>query len=139
MVAVFERLAQEYREAIKNGELKPGYRFPIQPDLADQHGVAISTVHRFMVLLKREGLIYATHDGTFVGPRPEDSRLQVPEFERVTCGNGPRCNNFIELKRSVKLADVLHRTGWIYRGSTQGRVYFCHQCAPKILAREKES
>ena len=137
-MAVYQDLAQQYRKKIENGELQQGNRLPIEKELAEPHDVSIATVSRFVKVLKTEGLIYTAHNGTFVGPRPEDPRLQRPEAERVNCANRPRCNNFMELKHKVNLQELLPKVGWIYRGSPQGRVYFCHQCAPKVLEREKE-
>lgn len=74
MTAVFLRLADHYRRQIQSGELAPGARLPTQAELAAEHGVALATVHRFMRVLKLEGTIHTTHDGTFAGPRPADPR-----------------------------------------------------------------
>lgn len=133
-------LAAQYRKKIDSGELTPGERLPIETELADLHGVSIATVSRFVKLLKSEGLLYTTHAGTFVGPRPRDDRQQGPSL--FHCSNKPWCNNFIELpKGPVNLGVLLSQVGWIWRGSQSGRLYYCHQCATSVLDHEsnKES
>lgn len=74
MTAVYVELADQYRRRIQSGELAPGTRLPTQSEMAAEHGVALATVHRFMRVLKLEGSIHTTHDGTYAGPRPADPR-----------------------------------------------------------------
>jgi hypothetical protein len=76
-MSLYGELADRFRRQINSGELAPGYRFPVQPDLAEELGVSLGTVHRLMRVLKLEGVIYTTHDGTYVGPRPPGPRAPV--------------------------------------------------------------
>lgn len=76
MTAVYMKLAEHYRQRIKSGELAPGARLPTQGEMAAEHGVAPSTIHRFMRVLKLEGAIHTSHEGTFAGPRPADPRAR---------------------------------------------------------------
>lgn len=137
-VALFYDLAAEYRGRIESGELRNGDRLPVEQELAAAHGVSIATVSRFVQLLKSEGLLYTTHAGTFVGRRPEDPRLQQEEGPEVLrCNNQPWCNNLLEVRSRQALADLFRQVGWIWRGSPQGRVFYCHACTPDILIREE--
>jgi DNA-binding GntR family transcriptional regulator len=77
-MALYRELAQLYRAKISSGELPRGHRLPVEQELAEQHGVSTATVSRFVKVLKAEGLVYTTHVGTYVGPRPQDPRLWAP-------------------------------------------------------------
>lgn len=136
-MAAYAEIADRYRQAIKKGELVRGDRFPIQPEIAEEHGVSIATVHRIMGVLKQEGLVYTTHSGTYVGPRPE--RPEEPEGPQVARCHSHSCRNTLELPKRMSIFDVLRLTGWIYRGTQLGRVYYCHVCAPGVKARDEES
>lgn len=131
-------LAAHYRKKIESRDLIAGDRLPIEGELAELHGVSRATISRFVQLLKSEGLLYTTHAGTFVGPRPPDPRTQKEQGPRlIHCANRLFCNNYIELRTPKDLYSVLKQVNWISRGSLQGRAHFCHECAPAVLDREK--
>lgn len=135
-MAFYFDLAAQYRKKIESGELISGERLPIEGELAEQHGVSIATISRCVQLLKSDGLLYTTHAGTFVGKRPPDPRLRG-HLPLIHCVNQPWCNNMAEMKTTqVNIGALLVQAGWIWRGSTQGRIYYCHQCAPGVLERE---
>jgi DNA-binding FadR family transcriptional regulator len=53
----FERLTEHYRDAITNGQLKPGDRFPSARELSELHGVGRTTAGRVHGTLISMGLI----------------------------------------------------------------------------------
>jgi hypothetical protein len=56
----------------------------------------------------------------------------------IHCANRDTCNNILEVRKAVRVPSALTAAGWIYRGSQQGLLYFCHCCAPVVLKKEKE-
>jgi DNA-binding GntR family transcriptional regulator len=138
-VAVYMDLAELYRKKIRSGELANGDRLPTETELSEEHGVSVSTVSRFVKVLKAEGLIHTGWSGTFVGPRPADPRVGATHNRTIHCASKPRCNNFLEVRQGVNLASIITQVKWVYRGSSSGLLYFCHQCAPDILAAEKRA
>jgi len=68
-------LADFLRARIITGELKPGEKLPIEPDLSTQHGVSRSTVREALRVLASQNLITTTRGvcgGSFVAyPNPE--------------------------------------------------------------------
>jgi GntR family transcriptional regulator len=79
---LYSQLLNHFRGQIKSGELKPGDRFPAEPELAKRHGVARITVRRAMSELVREGLLVRERaKGTFVAaPKVERELLNVASF-----------------------------------------------------------
>ncbi len=71
----YEELAAALRAQILSGELIPGDRLPIEPDLSAQHGVSRSTVREALRVLSSQHLITTTRGvvgGSFVAhPQPE--------------------------------------------------------------------
>jgi DNA-binding GntR family transcriptional regulator len=66
-----ERLTAFIRAQIESGELGPGDQLPTVAQLASEHHVSRSTVHKALQVLKAEGLIVTRHGwGTFVAERP---------------------------------------------------------------------
>jgi DNA-binding GntR family transcriptional regulator len=63
----FERLTEHYKDAITNGQLKPGDRFPSARELSELHGVGRTTAGRVHGTLISMGLIeHRPGVGTFV-------------------------------------------------------------------------
>lgn len=73
-MAVFEDVARYYQGLVESGELKQGDRLPTNDGMAEFHETSLATVSKAMKLLKRNGVVYTTHMGTFVGKRPKDPR-----------------------------------------------------------------
>ncbi|MEU0551751.1 winged helix-turn-helix domain-containing protein [Micromonospora sp. NPDC005979] len=53
----YRRIANEIAERIESGKLAPGGKPPSTRELAEQHGVHISTINRVMTILKDRGLV----------------------------------------------------------------------------------
>ncbi|WP_406137751.1 GntR family transcriptional regulator [Streptomyces sp. NBC_01089] len=67
MAKAYERIADELRQSIRTGRLKPGDRLPAETKLAEQSGRSLPTVRDALRLLQAEGLIEKVHGrGNFV-------------------------------------------------------------------------
>lgn len=53
------------------------------------------------------------------------------------CARTPWCNNLIEFRKGQFEKAALYAAGWICRGTQMGWRYYCHQCAPRMLADER--
>lgn len=56
----YERIAADLAGAIRAGLLSSGDKLPAMKTLAERYGVAVSTVHRAINLLKRDDLVHAS-------------------------------------------------------------------------------
>jgi GntR family transcriptional regulator len=69
----YVQLADELRQAIRAGDLKPGERLPSTRELADQYGIAAMTVTNAVRVLREEGLVIAYQGrGVFVQGSNDD-------------------------------------------------------------------
>ncbi|CAL9294118.1 HTH-type transcriptional repressor NagR [Streptomyces sp. SudanB25_2051] len=67
MAETAREIADELRERIRSGELRPGARLPGEPALVKQYGVAKETARRALTLLVTEGLaVRRKGSGTYV-------------------------------------------------------------------------
>lgn len=67
MAKAYERIADELRQSIRAGELRPGDRLPSETKLAEGHRRSVPTVRDALRLLQDEGLIEKLHGrGNFV-------------------------------------------------------------------------
>ena len=57
MESKFERIANDIREQIRTGRLKPGDRLPSIAQLKEHYGVSYGPVRAAMLVLKAEGLV----------------------------------------------------------------------------------
>ncbi|WP_333745665.1 GntR family transcriptional regulator [Streptomyces sp. IBSBF 2950] len=72
----YRRVAQELREQIGDGKLKPGDRIPSLTELQEEFSVSDTVILEARKVLVAEGLLVArTGDGTYVRERPEPQRL----------------------------------------------------------------
>lgn len=70
----YQQIADDLRERIKSGRLKPGDRLPSRKTIAEEYSVAPETVKKAQDELAREGLITAKSTrGTFVLKAPEEA------------------------------------------------------------------
>lgn len=74
-VPAYQVLADALRARIMTGELKPGEKLPIEPDLSTQYGVSRSTVREALRVLASQNLVTTSRGvsgGSFVAyPNPE--------------------------------------------------------------------
>lgn len=79
----YQALAEKLRERILSGELAPGQRLPIEPELSAEYGVSRSTVREALRVLASQNLVSTSRGvlgGSFVAhPQPNQisSYLQV--------------------------------------------------------------
>jgi GntR family transcriptional regulator len=83
--APYQRLAEELRREIADGQLAPGDRLPSVRQLAEHHGVASMTVQSALRQLQTDGLIRTDPGrGTFVrddaGERAAESPSEVAQL-----------------------------------------------------------
>ncbi|MFI6322003.1 FadR/GntR family transcriptional regulator [Nonomuraea sp. NPDC050556] len=85
-VPAYENLAADLRDRIVAGELRPGDRLPVEPELSTRYGVSRSTVREALRLLASQNLISTVRGvsgGSFVvAPRPE----QISDYLRTGFG-----------------------------------------------------
>lgn len=63
--------ADQLREDIRAGRLKPGDRLPSSREMRETLGIANATVHAALRVLRDEGLIYSVQGrGTYVSDKP---------------------------------------------------------------------
>lgn len=69
----WQRVAREVEAKIASGELAPGAMLRGERAMAEEHGVAISTIRRAIRDLRDRGLVVTLpHKGTFIaGSRPD--------------------------------------------------------------------
>jgi GntR family transcriptional regulator len=79
---VYEQIADDLRDAIKEGRLRPGDRLPTEREHAARYKVAVGTYRQALAVLREEGWL-TTHKrhGTVV-VRPEES--PSPEFVELS-------------------------------------------------------
>ncbi|WP_037321791.1 GntR family transcriptional regulator [Amycolatopsis orientalis] len=69
--APFEAIADEIRDEIRRGTLKPDDKLPPHRELVAKHGVAVGTIQRALRLLQDEGLLVSRPTiGVFVSNTP---------------------------------------------------------------------
>lgn len=73
-VPAYQALAETLRDRILSGELEPGHRLPVEPELSAAYGVSRSTVREALRVLASQNLVETTRGvlgGSFVAhPRP---------------------------------------------------------------------
>ncbi|MFB7274584.1 GntR family transcriptional regulator [Streptomyces sp. NPDC056244] len=79
MAKAYERIADDLRQSIRAGELKPGDRLPPETRLAEEYRRSVPTIRDALRLLQDEGLIEKQHGrGNFVRkPRTRVLRTNV--------------------------------------------------------------
>lgn len=68
-VAPWRQIHAALRAQIEDGRLAPGARVPSITALAQEYGVALTTVRKALDALKAEGLVVTSPMGTFVAER----------------------------------------------------------------------
>lgn len=100
-------LTEALRDAVRSGHLPAGSRLPASRALANDLGIARSTVTECYSLLLEEGWLTARHgSGTFVAERVQQHRVkEVPAPRREPShGLGPGAADYADFPRSTWLA-----------------------------------
>ncbi|MBV9023363.1 MAG: GntR family transcriptional regulator [Streptomycetaceae bacterium] len=67
MAKAYEKIADDLRQRIRTGELRPGDKLPAETALVEQHRFSLPTVRQALGVLEAEGLIEKRHGrGNFV-------------------------------------------------------------------------
>jgi GntR family transcriptional regulator len=92
----YVQVADDLRQAIRAGKLKPGERLPSGRKLAEQYGVALLTVQRALDSLRGDNLVMTSRRGTFVqSPGTNTAVKPSGEFSAIM-------NHLDDLKSSVQ-------------------------------------
>lgn len=66
-VTIWRQIADDIAADVRAGRLSDGARLPAYADLADSYGVAVGTVKRAVLELRREGIVtVVVGRGTFI-------------------------------------------------------------------------
>jgi GntR family transcriptional regulator len=89
-VPLYYQLAEQLRELIRAGELRPGDQVPSERDLSDRYAISRMTVRQALGYLIREGTLVAEHGrGTFVAePKLMYDVLQLLGFTEAIVQRG---------------------------------------------------
>lgn len=116
------RIAEELRQRIQEGELRPGLRLDNQRELARQFGVTLMTLRQALEVLERENLITRRHGlGTFVAaPFVDYDILQLRRFAADLSAQGETVDTrvlgsrFTVADRAIAAALGLRRYGRVF-------------------------
>lgn len=99
MAKAYERISEDLREQIRNGDLEPGERLPAETALVERYRRSLPTVRQALGTLQAEGLIEKQHGRGNIVRKPrrlverrndrhqwEKDRAQEPESERRKTG-----------------------------------------------------
>ncbi|MGI5423039.1 GntR family transcriptional regulator [Actinomadura luteofluorescens] len=82
---VFKQVADDIRDQIRHGTLRPGEHLPGEIRIAEIYGVGLTTVRSTLRLLRSERLIVTEHGvGSRVREPEERSPMTIPPGARVT-------------------------------------------------------
>lgn len=140
------------------GELKPGQKLPIEPDLSTQYGVSRSTVREALRVLASQNLVTTTRGvsgGSFVAyPNPEQisgyleaSLRLLAQADSVTIAQLAEARDLMEVpavglaavRRSESQLEELRRTLSEAREVTQTRAVELNKAFHSILMRSTGS
>lgn len=80
---VYRQLADVIRGQIDRGELRPGQRLRTEPEYVDEYGIGRDSVRKAMALLRAEGLIVTTRQGSRVRPLPDMAEVPLSEDTQI--------------------------------------------------------
>lgn len=81
---VYRQLADVIRAQIESGELRPGQRLRTEPEYVDQYDVGRDTVRKAMGILRTEGLIVTSKQGSRVRPHVDIAVVDVERDTRIS-------------------------------------------------------
>ncbi|MEV1246042.1 GntR family transcriptional regulator [Nonomuraea sp. NPDC050022] len=78
---LYQRIVNDYREAIESGRLRPGELLPSEPELIARYHASKSTVGKAIAALKAEGLVFSQRGrGVFARRRPSVRRIASERY-----------------------------------------------------------
>lgn len=85
---LYQRIVDDFREAIESGDMRPGEMLPSEPELRARYRASKSTVGKAVAMLKAEGLVYSQRGrGVFARRLPPKRRISS---ERYMVDAGPQ-------------------------------------------------
>ncbi len=85
---LYQRIVDDFREAIESGDMRPGEMLPSEPELRARYRASKSTVGKAVAMLKAEGLVYSQRGrGVFARRLPPKRRISS---ERYKVDAGPQ-------------------------------------------------
>ena len=96
-----ERMAEQLRREIADGQLKPGSKLPTERVLSEAYGVSRPIVREALGRLKHDGLVTSRQgSGAFVADSPSPSL----RFSTISPDNAEEIRNIVELLIPVRVA-----------------------------------
>lgn len=105
----YERLADTLRDRILSGQLRPGDRLPVEPELCAQYGVSRGTAREALRVLSSQKLVTTVRGvagGTFVnrpGPEHVHAILKTALAVMSTTGGVGTVNDLIEVRQMLEV------------------------------------
>ncbi len=154
----YQELARLLRDQILAGELRPGDRLPIEPELCRLHGVSRSTVREALRVLASQNLVTTTRGvsgGSFVAyPNPEQisgylevSLRLLAQADDLTIAQLAEARDLLEVpaaglaavRRSESQLEELRRTLFEAREVTRAKAVELNKAFHSILMRSTGS
>ncbi len=83
-VPVYRQLVDAIRRQIERGELRSGQRLRTEPEYVDELGISRESVRKAMAILRSEGMIVTTKQGSRVRPEVDVAQVSVERHTQVT-------------------------------------------------------
>lgn len=101
--SIVEQIIDTFKEAILNGELRPGQRLPSELDLAEQLGVGRSAIREAMKIMEALGVVTIKQgSGTFIVDKPSPKMLNPLVFAIML--EAGMAMDFYELRYSTQVS-----------------------------------
>lgn len=76
-VPVYRQLVDEIRAVIERGDLRSGQRLMTEPEYVYEYGISRESVRKAMAILRAEGLIITTKQGSRVRPHLDMAEVVI--------------------------------------------------------------
>ena len=104
------------RSAIESGQLQPGEALRSQADLAEQHGVALATLHQALGALEQDGYIIRRHGvGTFVADVPPAVTDPLRALARFSLQTYPSSKHAVDAALALVAEQIGVRSAFLSR------------------------
>jgi DNA-binding GntR family transcriptional regulator len=104
------------RRLIETRQLQPGQRLDSQARLAQQHGVALATLHQVIRVLEQEGYVVSRQGvGTFVADTPPQAADPLRALARFTSSEYASSAEMIDSALSLLARQVGVRSSFVSR------------------------